>query len=104
MSMVIGPGAAWVLLAFLVQATDPEADEALARFKEGYRPSAGATGRAAAVAELSATVHEKTLARLLPLLGSEEKGVREAAIRGLGEFGRYRKSVVPALTSALSAS
>jgi HEAT repeat protein len=91
----------WVVL--LLQATDP-ASEACGRFKESYRTSTSATVRAKAVLELAKTVHERTFAALLPLLGSEEKEVRAAAIQGLAGFGTCRKSATPALLAALAAN
>ncbi len=90
-----------LLLALaLLGGDDPAVDEALARFKSSYAsPSAG--NRAVAVSELCRVQHEKTFARVAPMLATEAKEVREAAARGLGNFLDYKKLAVPALIAAL---
>lgn len=88
-----------ILLASL-GADDKAADEALDRFKANYA-SPSAPSRAVAVSELCRTPHEKTFARVAPLLTTEAKEVREAAARGLGNFTDYKKAAVPVLVAAL---
>jgi HEAT repeat protein len=93
-----------LLFALLCQSDERNAGEAVERFKETFRAATSAAERAKAVPELSKTVHEKTFAKLLPLMGAEEKEVRAAAVRALGDFASYRKPLTPALLSLLSGS
>jgi HEAT repeat protein len=83
------------------QDTDKAAlDEALKRFSKNFsNPSPGA--RATAVLELSKTLHDRTLNRILPLVVSDVTDVRVAAAKALAEFGDWKKIVTPSLTSAL---
>jgi hypothetical protein len=83
------------------QADDKAAvDEAIKHFAKGFsNPSPGA--RATAVLELSKTLHDKTLNRILPLIVSDVSEVRIAAAKALAEFADWKKIVTPALTSAL---
>jgi HEAT repeat protein len=83
------------------QADDKAAvDEAIKRFSKGIsNPSPGA--RATAVLELSKTLHDRTLNRILPLVTSDVSEVRAAAAKALGEFADWKKIVTPSLTSAL---
>jgi HEAT repeat protein len=75
-------------------------DEAIKRFSKGFaNPSPGA--RATAVLELSKTLSDKTLNRILPLVVSDVSDVRIAAAKALAEFGDWKKIVTPSLTSAL---
>jgi HEAT repeat protein len=92
-----------LLLLSALAPDDKAADDALERFKTSYA-SPSAVNRAVAVSELCRTPHEKTLARVAPLLSGEAKEVREAAARGLGGFGDYRKSVLPILLAGLPAN
>src|SRR5205814_1067836 len=86
------------------QADDKAAlDEALKRFSKGFaNPSPGA--RATAVLELSKTLHDKTLNRILPLIVSDVPEVRIAAAKALAEFADWKKIVTPSLTAALKAN
>jgi HEAT repeat protein len=78
-------------------------DEAIKRFSKGFaNPSPGA--RATAVLELSKTLHDKTLNRILPLVGSDVTEVRVAAAKALAEFGDWKKIVTPSLTAALQSN
>ncbi|MFN3485800.1 MAG: HEAT repeat domain-containing protein, partial [Planctomycetota bacterium] len=89
-----------VLLAALAAGNDKEADEAIHRFKAGYRnPSAPA--RAAAVTELARVHHEKVLKQLAMLLTSDENVVREAAAKGIGGFTEHRRLASSLLQAAL---
>ena len=86
----------------LLQAADDKAavDEACKRFAKSFaNPSPGA--RATAVLELSKTLHDKTLNRILPLVVSDVSEVRIAAAKSLAEFADWKKVVTPALISAL---
>src|SRR5688572_3862843 len=79
---------------------DASAEEAIKRFKTGFRnPSAPA--RTAAVSELAREKHEKTAKHLIPLLMSDVPDVRAAAATGLGGFTDYKRMVVPPLMGAL---
>jgi HEAT repeat protein len=92
-----------LFLACALAADDKAAEEALERFRTSYAsPSAG--NRSVAVSELARVPHEKTLARLAPLLTGEAREVREAAARGLGNFADYKKAAVPILLGALPAN
>lgn len=89
-----------VLLLAVLAADDKEAEEALARFKTAYRnPSAPA--RAAAVAELAKTQHEKVLKQLVGLVSADATPVRIEAAKGLGTFVEYKKQVTPLLLASL---
>src|SRR5579864_1610965 len=84
------------------QAADDKAavEEAIKRFSKGFsNPSPGA--RATAVLELSKTLHDKTLNRILPLIVSDVSEVRVAAAKALAEFADWKKIVTPSLTGAL---
>ena len=89
-----------LFLAALLGSDEKAAEDALDRFKSSYA-SPSAVNRAVAVSELCRVPHEKTLARVAPLLTGEAKEVREAAARGLGNFTDYKKAVLPALLGAL---
>jgi hypothetical protein len=80
---------------------DASAEEAIKRFKTAMRSPAPAA-RVAAVSELAREPHEKTAKQLIPLLSSDVPEVREAAAKGLGGFGDYKKMVVPFLMNALA--
>lgn len=89
-----------VLLAALAAGNDKEAEDAIHRFKAGYRnPSAPA--RAAAVTELARVHHEKVLKQLAMLLTSDENVVREAAAKGIGGFTEHRRLASSLLQAAL---
>jgi HEAT repeat protein len=98
--MVAAPMALCSPSAFAQDADKAALDEALKRFSKGIsNPSPGA--RATAVLELSKTLHDKTLNRILPLVVSDVTEVRVAAAKALGEFGDWKKIVTPSLMSAL---
>jgi HEAT repeat protein len=87
-------------VAFAQDADKAAVDEAIKHFSKGFaNPSPSA--RATAVLELSKTLSEKTLNRILPLLVSDVSDVRIAAAKSLAEFGDWKKIVTPSLTSAL---
>lgn len=93
-----------VLLLLSICAQDDQAVvDALLKFKTEYRGPSPTT-RAAAVAQLSLTPHEKTFSRLAPLLTAEVKEVRLAAIKGLSTFKDLKKKVTPALLQTLNAT
>ncbi len=79
---------------------EKELEEALDRFKKGMSNPSG-PARAAAVAELAKTPHEKTAARLGNLLGADVPAVRKAAAQGLGGFKDYKKVAVPMLIGSI---
>ncbi|HUR38547.1 MAG TPA: HEAT repeat domain-containing protein, partial [Planctomycetota bacterium] len=86
--------------AFAQDADKAAVDEALKRFSKAFaNPSPGA--RATAVLELSKTLHDKTLNRILPLVVSDVTEVRVAAAKALAEFGDWKKLVTPSLMAAL---
>ena len=91
--------AAVLLAAQNVPAPKPGPEvEALEKFKSAYK-SKDASDRAAAVAELAKTPHEKVVATLAALLGVDDVTVRIAAAKGLGAAtGDYRKKASTALT------
>lgn len=89
------------LLLLLAAVDDKAADEALARFKTSYA-SPTPVARAAAVAELARTQHEKILARLAGILGSEAKEVKAAAARGLGGFSEFKKQALGILGASIA--
>lgn len=74
---------ALVLIVALGQA-DPSVEAALERFKTAYK-SRDVSARVQAVAELAKTPHEKVQAKLALLLAVDEKEVRLAAAKALGE-------------------
>jgi HEAT repeat protein len=80
---------------------EKELEEALDRFKKGMANPSG-PARAAAVAELARSPHEKTAARLAALLTADVPAVRKAAAKGLGDFADYKKIAVPMLTAAIN--
>src|SRR6516162_8152887 len=82
---------------------DKDLDAVLRLFNRGYS-SPDPRARATAVLELSKSPHEKTLARLAPLLTGDAREVRIAAARGLGNFQEYKKQTTPALLAALASS
>jgi len=84
----------------VAQADKAAVDEAIKQFSKSYaNPSPSA--RATAVLELSRTLDEKTLKRVLPLLEGDVTEVRVAAAKALGEFGDWKKIVTPSLMMAL---
>jgi HEAT repeat protein len=86
--------------AFAQDADKAAVDEAIKRFSKSFaNPSPGA--RATAVLELSKTLHDKTLNRILPLVVSDVTEVRVAAAKALAEFGDWKKLVTPSLMAAL---
>jgi HEAT repeat protein len=89
------------LLLLAALADDKEADEALARFKTTYATQS-ALARAGAVSELARTQHEKILARLAGILGSEAKEVKAAAALGLGGYSDYKKQALGILTASIA--
>jgi HEAT repeat protein len=92
-----------LLLMAALAGDDAAADEAIQRFKEGMKAPSGAA-RAAAVAELARTPHEKTFKLVAPIMTSGEASlVRAAAAKGLGGFADYKKLALPALQGALNA-
>jgi len=95
-------------LALAVQAEPPakesSANEALEKFKTAYR-SKDIADRAAAVAELSKTSHEKVLAKLGALLVVDDMTVRIAAAKGLGPTpDPLKKKAVNVLSRAFPAN
>lgn len=91
-----------VLTALLCpQATDAEAKEALAQFKESFR-TVSVADRTKAVADLSKTPHRKTMTVLFQLLTRDHPKVRIQAVSGLATLTDHRKNVVPPLTRALT--
>jgi HEAT repeat protein len=90
-----------ILALLATLADDKEAEDALARFKGSYTPTASVVARAAAVSELSRTQHEKILARLAGLLGQEAKEVKAAAAKGLGNFKDFKKQAVGILAASI---
>lgn len=90
-----------LFFAAFLAADDKEVDAAIERFKASYRNDSP-TARALAVAELCKTPHERTLARVAPMLTGEVKDVRIAAARGLGGFVDYKKQVTPVLIGCLA--
>jgi len=97
-AIVLGAG---LPVTAMGQADDKAAvEEAIKRFSMGFsNPSPGA--RATAVLELSKTLHDKTLNRILPLIVSDVSEVRVAAAKSLAEFADWKKIVTPSLTGAL---
>jgi hypothetical protein len=73
-----------ILVLFALIQADPSVEAALERFKIAYKAKE-ASARAQAVAELAKTSHEKVHAKLGLLLGVDEKEVRLAAAKALGE-------------------
>jgi len=99
-AMVAAPMALYSPAASAQDADKAAVDEAIKRFSKGFaNPSPGA--RATAVLELSKTLHDKTLNRILPLVVSDVTDVRVAAAKALAEFGDLKKIVTPSLTAAL---
>jgi HEAT repeat protein len=93
---------AFLASPFVALAVDEkELEEALDRFKKGMSNPSG-PARAAAVAELARTPHEKTAARLAGLLTADVPAVRKAAAQGLGGFADYKKIAVPVLMGAIT--
>jgi HEAT repeat protein len=91
-----------ILSMVLAVQEDKDLESVLRLFNRGYS-SADPKARASAVAELSKTPHEKTLARLAPLLAGESREIRIAAARGLGNYQEFKKQATPALLGALAA-
>jgi len=91
-----------IAFAALALGADWEAEEALKRFKTACR-SADPAVRAAGVAGLARVPHDKTFFRVLSLLGVEDRPVRLAAAKALGDFKDWRKAGVPALLAAYPA-
>jgi len=99
-AMVAAPMALYSPAASAQDADKAAVDEAIKRFSKGFaNPSPGA--RATAVLELSKTLHDKTLNRILPLVVSDVSEVRAAAAKALAEFVDWKKVVTPSLMSAL---
>ncbi len=90
-----------LFFAASLAADDKEVDAAIERFKASYR-NESATARSLAVAELCKTPHERTLARVAPMLTGEVKDVRIAAAKGLGGFVDYKKQVMPILIGSIA--
>jgi hypothetical protein len=90
----------FLLLLALLQADDPQ--KALDAFKTAYK-SKEVAERAAAVAELAKTEHEKVLAKLAQLLVVDDKTVRIAAAKGMGDLRQtdLRKKAVGYLSKAV---
>jgi len=88
----------WSVVAF---ACDSEAEEAIRRFRTASR-SPEVRARAAAVAELGRIQHDKTLAKLLSVLGTDDKAVRIAAAQAVGGFKDWRKQATSGLLAALA--
>jgi len=89
-----------LLLSCLWTVDEKEADEAIERFKKAYRDP-NPTARAAAVAELSKTPHDKTLRKVAEFLQQDVPQVRIAAAKGMGEFKDYKKMATPVLVASL---
>ncbi len=92
-----------LLLALALQAGDPA--KALDAFKTAYK-SKDVTERAAAVAELGKTEHEKVSAKLAQLLVVDGKEVRIAAAKALGALTQtdLRKKAVTQLSKTIPAN
>jgi HEAT repeat protein len=95
-------------LALALQADPPaketSANEALEKFKTAYR-SKEVADRAAAVADLSRTSHEKVVAKLGALLVVDDMTVRIAAAKGLGATADpLKKKAVNVLSRAFPAN
>lgn len=90
-----------LILALTLFAADDDAavTAALETFKTGYK-SRDAAVRASAVTELARTRHDKVTARLAQLLVVDEKEVRIAAAKGLGDIPENRKKPVAYLIAA----
>src|SRR5579863_4661997 len=95
LAMAVFVGALGLSNSLYAQATDKAAvDEAIKQFSKSFaNPSPGA--RATAVLELSKTLHDKTLNRILPLVVSDVSEVRVAAAKALAEFIDWKKVVTP---------
>ena len=73
-----------LLILALLAGDDKAATDALDQFKTGYKAK-DAPSRAKAVEELAKTQHDKVTARLASILATDEKEVRCAAAKGLGD-------------------
>ena len=89
-----------LILLLALQADDPT--KALDAFKTAYK-SKEVAERAAAVTELAKTEHEKVLATLAKLLVVDDKAVRIAAAKGMGDLRQtdLRKKAVTYLSKAI---
>jgi len=92
-----------LLLLLALQADDSA--KALDKFKTAYK-SKEVADRAAAVAELAKTEHEKVLAMLAKLLVVDAKEVRIAAAKGMGDLRQtdLRKKAVTYLSKSIPAN
>jgi len=104
MSKAIGALVLLVPLAAWSQAVDEKgAEEALAKFREGYKGAA--SDRASAVATLAQTQHDKTLSKLGNILmGDPEASVRCAAAKGIGTWKESKNKAAATLVNGLAAN
>lgn len=92
---------ALLLAAALGLQDDAEVDSAIVRFKAAFK-SVSPSERASAVVDLGKTPHAKTMALIVPLLTNDVSPVRQAAAKALGKFIDQKKTVIQALTHALT--
>jgi HEAT repeat protein len=95
-------GKALLAIVLLLQAADDKAavDEAIKRFNKAVaNPSPAARG--AALRELAAKPHDRTLNIIVNYLNADVTEVRVSAADSLGEFGDWKKKVTPILQGAL---
>lgn len=90
------------ILLLAAQATDKEADAAIAQFKKDYK-SNDVSKRTQAVGELVKVEHLKVLNIASAVLGREETDVRAAAAGGLGAWKAHRDPVIKALGAVFKA-
>lgn len=92
---------ALLLLLLASQADEKAARKALDTFAAAYK-SKDAAARAAAVAGLAKTDHEKVVARLGQLLAVDVKEVRLAAAEGLGGIQEQKRKAILALSNGIA--
>jgi HEAT repeat protein len=99
---VLAQGGAAVDEAAVAQMRARKVEAAMERFRKLLRDPAPSV-RAAAVSELAGVQDEKTLKMLAEILmgGDPSPGVRAAAARALGKFGRFRPSAAAILRGAM---
>lgn len=89
-----------IFILALAAADDKEAADAIERFNAAYKNNSPAA-RAAAIAELGKTPHEKTMKKIIPFLTADVNTVRIAAAKALTGYTDYKKQVTPFLIAAL---
>jgi len=90
----------WIGLA--AQVDDAAVKAALDQFKHSFGRATSSAARANAVLELSRTPHQRTFNQIAPLLGMDDKDVKVAAAKGLGNYTDYKKLATPALMTAFA--